>query len=130
MKMNSDNHHNSVFSSPLPILLVLLVIALVFAGTINAGENSTDANDESVTELQAQAEEKNVEKEIDELVEGLGRAVEGTMEVVSDLFVTAFDEMADLDVCVTGSSEDIPRTETCRKERLTTLEELESGQEK
>lgn len=201
MKMNDNNHHNSVFSSPLPILLVLLVIILAFAGKLNAGQKSTDADIESVTELKvpaegteglhqdtegvqydryyrtlitdpadgreklvelrytkdgrltevliddetlsraerrknekiiskAMAEERNVGKEIDELVEGLGRAMEETMGVISDLFDSGDNDNTDPDVSDADSSRNDSRPVTRkkdRKDRLTTLEELESG---
>lgn len=201
MKMNDNNHHNSVFSSPLPILLVLLVIILAFAGKLNAGQKSTDADIESVTELKvpaegteglhqdtqdvqydryyrtlitdpadgreklvelrytkdgrltevliddetlsraerrknekiiskAMAEERNVGKEIDELVEGLGRAMEETMGVISDLFDSGDNDNTDPDVSDADSSMNDSRPVTRkkdRKDRLTTLEELESG---
>jgi hypothetical protein len=204
MKMNSNNHHNAVFSSPLPILLILLVIILAFAGNLNAGQNSTDANNESVTALQASAErtegprqdteagqyeryyrtlindptdereklvelryskdgrlteiliddktlsraerkenekiiskamaeEKKVEKEIDVMMEGFGRAMEETMEVISDVFGSVFEDLSDGNdrEAETPTGDNLPVAhKRDRKARLTTLEELESGQGK
>jgi hypothetical protein len=56
MKTNANNSHNAVFSSPLPILIILLVLILAFAGKLNAGLNSTDGNNEPDPELRAVAE--------------------------------------------------------------------------
>jgi len=202
--MNSNNNHNAVFSTPVPILLILLVIILAFTGKLNAGENSTDANDKSATELQApaegqkglhqdteagrydryyrtlisdpvdgreklvelrytkegrltevliddevltrverrknekiirkaMAEERDIEKDVNELIDEFGRAVEETMEVVTDIFVSGFDENSDQEDSDADSSGSNTRQETRKKERkakLTTLEELESGQRK
>ncbi len=204
MKMNTNNRHNAVFPSPLPVLIILIVIILAFAGKLNAGEKSGKAQSESVAELQssaevtegpyqetdggqyeryyrtlindpvdgqeklvelrytkdgrltevliddrtltraerrkhekiirkAMAEERNAGKEIDELIDGLGRAVDETMGVVSDVFDSIFEDKPDISA---GEAES-PRQEnlrTSRKrdraERLTTLENLESGKEK
>lgn len=199
--MNSNNPHNAVFSSPLPILVVLLVIILAFAGKLNAGQKSTEADNESVPVLQASAdgtvsshqetdaghyeryyrtlindpaddreklvelryakdgrltevliddrvltraerkrnekiirkaiaEEKKVEIEIDAMIEGLGLAMEETMGVISDLFVSGFEEKHDPEVSKADSSMGNNMPEVRRKDRkarLTTLEELESG---
>ena len=204
MKTNSDNNHNAVFSSPLPILLVLLVIILAFAGKLSAGQNSTDSKNESVPALlasdegtegshqdteagqyeryyrtlisdpvdgreklvelrytkdgrltevliddrtltraerrknekiisKAMAEERQVGKEIDGMVEGIGIAVEETMGVISDVFGSVIEDLCD------GNTEEAdargeenspePRRRD-RKARITTLEELESGLQK
>ena len=202
--MNANNHHNAVFSSPLLILIVLLVIILAFAGKLNAGQNSTDAKNDSVQELQvttegiedfiqdtepgqydryyrtlisdpfdgreklvelrytkdgrltevliddkkltraesrenekiiskAMAEEKKVEKEIDGMIEGFGRTMEETMGVISDVFVSVFEDLSDRnDGEADSRGEESPPElrKRDRKERLTTLEELESDQGK
>lgn len=60
MNKNSNNQRNAVFSSTLPVLIVLLVIILAFAGKINAGENPGDAQSDSLHELQASSEETGV----------------------------------------------------------------------
>lgn len=204
MKTNANNNQNAVFSSPLPILIILLVIILAFAGKLNAGQNSNDANMESVRELKATsegtedfnqdteegqydryyrtlisdpddgreklvelrysnegrltevliddetltraerrknekiihkaiAEEKKVGKEIDCMIEEIGHAMEETMGVISDVFVSVFEDFSD----VNDGEADSPAGDNLhesrksdRKERLTTLEELESGQGK
>jgi hypothetical protein len=204
MKTNSDNNHNAVFSSPLPILLVLLVIILAFAGKLSAGQNSTDSKNESVPELlasdegtegshqdteagqyeryyrtlisdpvdgreklvelrytkdgrltevliddrtltraerrknekiisKAMAEERQVGKEIDGMVEGIGIAVEETMGVISDVFGSVIEDLCDgnteeADARGEESSPEPRRRD--RKARLSTLEELESGLQK
>lgn len=204
MKMNDDNHHKAVFSSPLPILLFLLVIILAFAGKLNASQRSTDEGIESASEIQAlaegneglhqdteagqydryyrtliidptddreklvelrytkdgrltevliddeilswaerrknkkiiskaMAEERNVGKEIEELVEALGCAMEETMGVISDLFVSGNNDKTNPEVSDADSSRNDYRPVTLkkdRKDRLTTLEELESGEGK
>jgi hypothetical protein len=56
MKMNTNNHHNAVFSSTLPVLIVLLVIILAFTGKLNAGKSPADVEIESVRELQGMDE--------------------------------------------------------------------------
>jgi len=202
MKTNFDNNHNAVFSSPLPLLLVLLVIFFAFSGKLNAGENSTDADNESVTELhasergiedfrqdtekghydryyrtlitdpvtgreklvelrymkdgkltevliddktltrserrknekiisKAMAEEKNTGKEVDELIEGIGRAVEEAMGEISDLFVSGIDGKSDPEISEAdssiGNTQNMDRSRAS-KERIKILEELESGQ--
>jgi hypothetical protein len=201
MKTNSNNNHNSVFSSPLPILLILLVIVLVFAGNLSAGQNSTDVENELAPELRASAEgtegshqdteagqyeryyrtlindpadgreklvelrytkdgrlseiliddrtltraerrkndkiisramaeERKVEKEIDEMVDGIGSAVEETMEVISDVFGSVFEDLCDGNTGEADTrgeeSSNEPRKRD-RKARLSTLEELESN---
>lgn len=204
MKTNSDNNHNAVFSSPLPILLVLLVIILAFAGKLSAGQNSTGSKNESVPELlasdegtegshqdteagqyeryyrtlisdpvdgreklvelrytkdgrltevliddrtltraerrknekiisKAMAEERQVGKEIDGMVEGIGIAVEETMGVISDVFGSVIEDLCDgnteeADARGEESSPEPRRRD--RKARLSTLEELESGLQK
>jgi hypothetical protein len=201
MKTNANNSHNAVFSSPFPILIILLVIILVFAGKLNAGQNSTDAKNESVPELRvtadgtadfnqdtvegrydryyrtlisdpddgseklvelryskegrltevlidnetltrderrknekiirkAIAEEKKVAKDIEGMVEGIGSTVEETMGVISDVFVSVFEDLSDVNDAEADSPTDNDMHKTRkrdRKERLTTLEELESG---
>jgi len=202
MKTNFDNNHNAVFSSPLPLLLVLLVIFFAFSGKLNAGENSTDADNESVTELhasergiedfrqdtekghydryyrtlitdpvtgreklvelrytkderlievlidnetltraerrknekiirKAMVEEKNVGKEIDELIDGIGYAMEEIMGVISDLFSSDVEGNFDPEISKADSSMvstlAVARWKD-REERIRTLEELESGQ--
>jgi flagellar basal body-associated protein FliL len=204
MKTNANNSHNAVFSSPLPILIILLVIILAIAGKLSAGQNSTDGNNEPDPKLRAMAEgtsdfnqdtdegrydryyqtlisdpvdgreklvelryskdgrlteiliddraltraerrknekiisravaeERKVEKEIDEMVEGIGSAVEETMQVISDVFVTVFEDLSDgNDDEADSHGEERPHEarKRDRKARLSTLEELESGQGK
>jgi len=204
MKTNSDNSHSAVFSSPLPVLLILLVIILVFAGNLNAGQSSTDVQNESVPELRASAqgtedslqdngtrhyeryyrtlindpvddreklvelrytkdgrltevliddktltraerrkneqiiskamaEEKKVEKEFDGMVEGIGIAVEETMEVISDVFGSVFEDLCEGNTGEEDASGENSPPETRKRDRnarLSTLEGLESGQGK
>ncbi len=204
MNKNSNNQRNAVFSSTLPVLIVLLVIILAFAGKINAGKNPGGAQSDSLHELQASSEEtggspqeseggqyeryyrtlisdpvdgkeklvelrykkdgtlteviiddksltraerrknekiinkamteeRNVGKEVDELIDGIGHAMEETMGVISDLFVPGDDDNNDPEVSDSDSSRNDSRPVTRKKDRkarLTTLEELESGEEK
>lgn len=202
--MTANNSNNAVFNSPLPVLIILLVIILAFAGELNAGKNTAGTETESVRALQAMddngdatscdsltdsyyryyrtlisdprdgseklvelrytkngrltevliddrsltraerskhekiirkamAEERNTGKEIDELIDGLGHAVDETMDVVSDVFDSFFEEKTDISVGEAESpSQENLRTslKRDRTERLTTLEMLESGKEK
>ncbi|MHC1733896.1 MAG: hypothetical protein AB9888_17935 [Bacteroidales bacterium] len=133
MKTDANNNHNAVFSSPLPILIILLVIILAFAGKLNAGQFSTDAKNESASELKAMAEEKKPGKEIEGMVEGIGIAVEETMEVISDVFGSVFEDLSDGNDGNADSRGEASPPESRkrnRKARLTTLEELESGEGK
>ena len=171
MKMKSNNHHNAVFSSPLPLLIILLVIILAFAGKVNAGQYEryyrtliTDpvtgreklvelryTKDERLIEVlidnetltraerrknekiirKAMVEEKNVGKEIDELIDGIGYAMEEIMGVISDLFSSDVEGNFDPEISKADSSMvstlAVARWKD-REERIRTLEELESGQ--
>ena len=81
----------------------------------------------------AMAEERKVEKEIDEMAEGIGSAVEETMEVISDVFGSVFEDLYDgntEEADARGEENSPEPRKRDRKARITTLEELESGEGK
>ena len=79
------------------------------------------------------AEERKVEKEIDEMAEGIGSAVEETMEVISDVFGSVFEDLSDWnesEADARGEENSPEPRKRDSKARITTLEELESGEGK